>query len=234
MSTTIRLLSTMTLLSATLGMAQAAVLQTVPIVLAAQPINLLVNGDFEASNVGFNDYKYINNIATSPVSASGWAFDGAAGVANHSVAWGGEAQGSSMLFLQSATGLGTPSVTQVFSGTYGSVTIMFTAAQRPNNLQSLRVLLDGVDLTPNLLKPVGFRWNDFTLASGPLSGDSHTLQFIGVNTTTSADVSLFIDNVVINADVPEPGSLALAAAALLGLGAARRQLIGRRRTPSNR
>lgn len=185
---------------------------------------LIQNGGFSSSNVGYGGANYSNGFSPTVVSAAGWTFTNGSGVINHS--WEGVARQGTVAFLQNYSPLGwaNPSLSQVFNSAASSFQVSFQLAQRPDNQQSVNVMVDGKALAPTL-KPVGQDWTSYTYNISGLTGASHTLSFNGINLSGMADSSLFIDNVSVRANVvPEPASAALL---LTGLGLA--GLVRRRR-----
>ena len=191
---------------------------------SATTTNLIVNGDFETSNVGFGSYAYANGFSALVVSAPSWSFVDGTGVANHAGPWGGEATTSSVAFLQNYSGFSpnSPTVSQTFSSSDAAFAISFDLAQRPGNSESVAVTLDG-NAVGTTLTPPGAAWSSYTFNVSGLTGAVHTLAFQGINGTGAGDSSLFLDNVSVSA-VPEPETYGMlfAGLGLIGFMARRR------------
>lgn len=181
--------------------------------------SLIQNGDFNISNVGHGGHLYGNGF-TSAVEAAGWTFANGSGVINNSSAWGTP---GTVAFLQNFSGLAwaDPSISQTFTSGAGSFNVSFQLMQRGGNEQSVNVLLDGQAIAPTL-QPVGSDWTSYSFNISGLTGSSHTLAFNGINLSSAADSTLFVDSVNVNA-VPEPLSAALMLGGLGVMGWARRR-----------
>ncbi len=187
--------------------------------------NLIVNGDFETSNVGFGGGMYSNGFTNDVAEAAPWTFTNGGGILNHNTGWGGGAATSSVAFLQDYQPFGwlPPQLSQTFASNADTFAISFTAAQRPGYSEGLNVTIDGVAANDAVLVPADAEWTTYSFNVSGLSGGVHTLTFNGVNYNDASDASLFLDNVSVVA-VPEPETygMLLAGLGLLGFMARRR------------
>jgi hypothetical protein len=191
----------------------------------ASQVNLIVNGGFDTSNVAVGSYAYSNGFSAQVVQASPWVFGNGSGIANFSSDWGGAASNGAVAFMQDyvPAGWGAPTLSQQFASNETSLKISFELAARTDHAaEGLLVSLNGLLLTPAALVPLSNALTAYEFIVHGLTGSSHTLSFAGFNASGANDASLFLDNVSVTL-VPEPGSLALVLAALLGGAALRRQ-----------
>lgn len=191
----------------------------------AAQVNFIVNGGFDNSNVALGSYAYGNGFTPLVAQASPWVFGNGSGIANHSADWGGAAATGSVAFLQDYKPLGwaAPTLSQQFNSDETSLRVSFELAARTDHAaEGLLVSLNGLLLTPTALVPMSNVLTAYEFIVHGLTGSSHTLSFAGFNASGANDASLFLDNVSVTL-VPEPGSLALVLAALLGGAAVRRQ-----------
>ena len=163
---------------------------TLAIYTPSQPVSpappTLGDASFEAINV-------VGGSAYDP-TGSAWTFSNSSGVTGNGSGFTlsnpPAPQGSQVAFLQN-----TGSITQSVSGwAAGSYTISFDAAQRGNygGVQDFEVLVDGSvvgSFTPTTTSYRSYTTGPFTVAAG-----SHTIEFLGVNTTGGDDTD-FLDAV---------------------------------------
>lgn len=164
---------------------------------AADATNLLVNGSFEAPDIGTGSYTYAAN------GAAGWAFSGAALVnGSGASAWYGGAAPIGMDGFQFAALQGTGSISQAFTATASTLYLGWLNAGRPaygccNGDQSYNILLDGVTQGGLYSTASGapFTYNALNL-TGLTVGSGYTLSFQG---RVAADQTAFIDGVMLSA-----------------------------------
>lgn len=226
-------LAALTVLSAVGGQAKAGVIYP-------------VNNGFEVPNLGpstFSAFVY-------QPAAAGWTFTGSTGIAavgsgfnvvgptngNHD---GTTSTAGQAAFIQEFAGSGFPAnyISQNLSGFVGGfASVTFSIEQRSSpgdgdiGNNPIDVKLDNQDLGTYLASDT-LSFNTITTPSVAVTAGTHTLYFIGTN-TTGFDNTQFIDNVSVTntapSGVPEPASLtllALGSLSLLGYGRRRRKAI---------
>ena len=212
---------------------------------------IMANSSFENPDVSgmLCGVSGLYGCAYQPVTAN-WAFTGSSGIASDIDAsnpfnLGSTADGTQTGFIQwdTANPASHPgTMTQTLTGlVFGqSYVVSFQAAQRPDTLGPTGAFLFGGDQDFNVL------WNDsvigyFFPTSSSFSGyvtsftataSTGTLAFLAVDTLLG-DRTAFIDDVQIDAAVPEPsnGLMVLFAIGLIGVGLFRK-LIYTRQLPS--
>jgi hypothetical protein len=201
---------------------------------AATPV--LGNASFEANNLGtsISGYLYsadfsLPNLGPNPASASNWVFSKNSGISNSNTAWGGVASdGNTFAFLQNSYGYISQTFTASNSFNYG---FSFDIAQRsyrnPSTIaafQTVNVVIDG-NTVATQITGTGTSWSTIALAPITLAAGSHTLNFVGANTSQAIDSSAFIDNVKLTAvsAVPEVETYAMMLAGLSIIGMATRR-----------
>ena len=104
------------------------------------------------------------------------------------------AQRRGVAFLQSS-GSSISQTTTFAAGTYN---VTFNAAQRQNNnatFQTVQVQLDGTPISN--ITPSGITYATYSTGSVTVTAGSHTLAFVGLNVSSTADNTALIDNVAI-------------------------------------
>jgi len=201
------------------GPAQASVIPAHP--------DLIINGGFEAPNLGASNYVYPQTLLDS------WTFDGGAGIINASgpSAWYPDSPspsgfaGNQYGFVQR-----TGTLSQSFNGG-GNVNIRWLDAGRPftpsygnccNGDQTYQVKLDGALLgTFNTVS--GQKFTAESAFSANLGAGTHTLSFLG---QVNADETAFLDQVSVTG-VPELSTWAMM---IIGFGGVGLQMRRRERT----
>jgi hypothetical protein len=182
--------------------------------------SLIVNGDFDDTNVGFGGALYSNGFTYGIAQATGWTFQNGSGILNNS--WGGP---GTMAFLQnySPFNWADPSISQTFTSNASSFNVSFQLRQRDGNQESVNVLLDGQAVAPTL-QPVDSDWTAYSFNISGLTGSTHTLSFNAINLSGAADSTLFVDGVSVNENaLPEPFTAALMLGGLGLMAAVRRR-----------
>jgi hypothetical protein len=190
------------------------------------------NGDFELPALGTttSGWAYFANLSPEAVSSSKWTPSGQAGLASAGKPWPvPEGSSGQYAFLQSdyhsMAGGGTTTLTQTVSGfTVGnSYTVSFKdALLGSTDATDLSVYVDyGVVNTQTLLYSTSSAsrtaWTDITTQAFTAAKDSYTLSLVSIDhEVLGGGQVLLVDNVSVSA-VPEPGTLALAVAGVLGL-----------------
>lgn len=201
----------------------------------AQAQNLIVNGDFEASNAPLGGWEYVHNTGwgNPGVVAPGWSMAGntGTGIINHDAsgwAWQGMASASAVAFLQDHPVFNgaAPLLSQQFSSNGTAYTVSFELGQRGSNQQDVIVSLDGVALAAPIVAAANGMANHYSFNVAGLTGSTHVLSF--TSAFTPGDQTSFIDNVSVvatafAAPVPEPASFGLMGLGLLGMGLLRQR-----------
>ena len=199
---------------------------------SAGPVtNLIVNGDFESSSVAFHDakYAYLPGWNTPGLAAAGWTFAAATGTGIINRSWDGIAQSSAVAFLQDHPlfASAAPMMSQQFVSNGSDYLVSFDVGQRIGfDLQDVVVKLDGVTVATGLGAPRG-GVTHYNFNVGGITGSNHTLMF--TSAFNAGDATAYVDNVSVvatafpTAAVPEPASLGLVGAGLMGMGAVRRR-----------
>jgi len=159
----------------------------------ADGLNLSLNPDFADSNVAVGSYKY----AADPIKVPGWKFEGLAGIASSSSAWGGEAATGTVAFLQKygTTPAEDASMTQTFTSTAMSFTITLEAAQRGSyGIGSFAVYLNNRIVYEGTPADADFESVEIEVDS--VSGTFHTLTLRATdNPNAGTDASVYINDV---------------------------------------
>lgn len=187
----------------------------------------LTNGSFEVNDVGTSQYKYAPGYTAnglpwfaSNVTATGWSFTGASGVASNNSAFSGTASaGTYYGFLQNVS-----SISQTFTASSSSTeSLSFDLLARAygGTAQVVTVSL-AAQGGPTLYSWTGSGNSTSTYETissvNPISltsGTSYVLTLSG--STSGGDTTAFVDNVTLTplAAVPEPETYAMM---LAGLG----------------
>lgn len=200
----------------------------------ASPINLLTNGSFEAPALGSTAYVYPGNPNPAlsggySSTANNWTYGGSA-LVNTSVganAWYGGAPPAGYDGSQFAALQGDSTISQIFNApSAGLANISWLSAGRPNfgsigGDQTYDVLLNG-SLIGSFSTTDGQAFTS-ELKLATLVAGINTLTFEGTDLTKLAtDQTAFIDNVSVTG-VPEPLTLSVFGAGLVGAAALRRR-----------
>ncbi len=195
----------------------AAVL-SLPLLAHAAPINLVVNGDFEATAVANGTWRNVTTMA-------GWTRVGGPGTGfeiRNNVA-GAAHTGSNYIELDTN---GNTTIEQLFNSLVPSAayTLSFAYSPRPGvgtASNGINVFWNGQQLAPTLTGNGGSQnnWNLFSFDVFAAAAGTNSLRFSSVGTNDSLGGSL--DSVSLT--VPEPGALGLAAFAVFGVWAVRRR-----------
>jgi hypothetical protein len=195
---------------------------------AANATELLVNGSFEAPNIGTGSYTYPDNFQAGSVNYGGWDWDSSALVnASGGNAWYIGSGPSGKDGVQFAALQGTSTLSQTFTASNASAKLSWLDAGRSffgsyNGDQTYDVLLNGTVVgTYSTASNSSFAGHSLSL-TGLTAGQSYTLTFAG---RVNADETSFLDAVSVNG-VPEPAQWALLISGFGLVGAASR----RRRT----
>jgi len=194
----------------------AAVL-SLPLLATAAPINLVVNGDFEATAQNSGSWSLKTSIpGWSRVGGPGTAFEVRNNVA------GAAYSGGNYIELDSN---GNTTIEQLFNSLVPSAayTLSFAYSPRPGVAAAsngINVFWNGQQLAPTLTGNGGSQhnWNVFSFDVYAAAG-ANKLSFASVGPSDSLGGSLD----AVSLTVPEPGALALAAFALLGVWSVRRR-----------
>ena len=182
---------------------------------AAQAASVLVNGSFEAPNLGATNYEYPG------VLLDNWTYGGSALVnASAGSAWYIGSAPAGQDGVQFAALQGGSSLSQIFTADNSSMDLSWLNAGRSDfgaiaGNQTYEVQINGVtEGTYSTTSGAPFSLENLDL-TGLTSGTQYTLTFQGLATT---DQTAFIDGVQLSA-VPEPAAWAMMLAGFFGLGA---------------
>ncbi len=190
---------------------------SLPLLAAAAPINLVVNGGFEATQQANGTWSLQGSLpGWTRVAGPGTAFEVRNNVA------GAAHTGSNFIELDSN---GNTTIEQLFNSLVPSAayTLSFAYSPRPGvgaASNGINVFWNGQQLAPTLTGNGGAQhsWNVFSFDVYAAAG-ANSLRFASVGNNDSLGGSL--DSVSLT--VPEPGALGLAAFAVFGVWAARRR-----------
>lgn len=147
-------------------------------------------------NVGF-ETPAVSGFQYVPSGAI-WTFTGVSGIQRNGSAFGAAAapDGFQTAFLQgSSTGLGGMSQTVTLNA--GGYSLKFKAAQRPGQVQTLRISLDGVQVGPDITAS-GSSFADYSSSNFNVSQGNHTIKIEA--TDASGDNSVFLDSFSLQAN----------------------------------
>jgi hypothetical protein len=192
-------------------------LLSLPLLATAAPINLVVNGDFEAT-------KQANGTWSNQSTISGWrhvAGPGRGFEVRNNVS-GTAHSGSNFIELDTT---GNTTIEQLFTSLVasGEYTLSFAYSPRPGvaaGSNGLNVMWNGALVTPTLHGAGGshHNWNVYSFDVYAQAG-TNSLSFASVGPSDSLGGSLD----AVSLTVPEPGAFGLAGLAVFGVWAARRR-----------
>lgn len=204
---------------------------SLPTLAFAGPVNLVANGDFEANALNAGQWKVFaaasNSSTGTTTPLQGWTLASGSGIELRNQVAGAAQHGSQFVELDS---YGNSSMSQAFDALAlgASYELSFWYAPRAGVRQDsngLQVFWNGQALSAHAIETAGVAadargWTPYSFDVVAASG-INTLTFAAVGPSDSLGGSL--DNVSLVQDVPEPASLALSLAGLLGIGALRRR-----------
>jgi F5/8 type C domain len=151
-------------------------------VLTASTSTSLLNTGFESPSIPGLQYR---------PSGADWTFTDVAGIQRNGSAFGAASapEGLQTAFLQgSNNGLGA--MTQAINIAAGTYSLKFKAAQRPGQVQSIKLSLDGVQVGSNIT-PTGTAFTDYSSATFTVSAGNRILRLEATN--ANGDNTCFLD-----------------------------------------
>ncbi len=197
---------------------------------AAFAAPMVSDASFEAVATGSSGYVY------TPTDTGAWTFQNDSGVVSNGSGFGfaNAPDGTKAAFVQSYFGSSSSALSETISGlTVGtSYTVSFDLAGRPGSgfgADPVLVAVGGVNL--GTYTPTTAGYSAFTTQSFTAAATSTTLAFLGTAGAASQDLATAIDLVSVTASgaataVPEPASMALLGAGVLGVLGLRRRRTG--------
>jgi hypothetical protein len=195
----------------------SAVLLSLPLLVSAAPVNLVVNGDFESVVLGAGTWTNVSTL-------TGWTRVGGPGTGfevRNNVS-GRAYSGKNFIELDTS---GNTTIEQLFNSlvTSAGYTLSFAYSPRPGVAAAsngMDVFWNGRQLAPTMIGTGGgaHQWKVYSFDVYAAAG-TNSLRFASVGTNDSLGGSLD----AVSLKVPEPSAFALAGLGVLGLWAARRR-----------